>query len=197
MIGIRGMGSNIAKEFVSILNGLDDVYEVGRNHILPPAAADRYLLCQGFLYGKRRVDMTNDEVSDTYRINYVQVVGMCDNLLEHNDNVRICVVGSESGVTGSYDECYADSKRLVHNYVETKNVKPNQQLVCVAPSIIEDAGMTLRRCDVDNLDKLRSNHPKGRFLTSREVAMMIFFLLYIDQGYTTGVVIRMNGGMKR
>jgi NAD(P)-dependent dehydrogenase (short-subunit alcohol dehydrogenase family) len=53
--------------------------------------------------------------------------------------------------------------------------------------------MTLDRKDVENLERRREGHPKKRFLTAAEVAKLIHFLLYIDEGYTTGTVIRMNG----
>lgn len=193
MIAIRGMGSNIAKAFVDVVFRSGTPFEIKRNTV-PPYDADQYLICQGILYGKRRVDMTTSEVSETYRVNYVQPACLCDEILEHNPIARICVVGSESGVSGSYDECYADSKRLLHHYVETKHTRPEQQLVCVAPSIIEDAGMTLRRTDTEKLNRLCNLHPKGRFLTSLEVAKMIYFLLFEDLGYITRVVIRMHGG---
>ena len=54
--------------------------------------------------------------------------------------------------------------------------------------------MTERRQDVENLQHRQEKHPKRRFLEAAEVARMIHFLLYVDEGYTTGVVIRMNGG---
>jgi hypothetical protein len=54
--------------------------------------------------------------------------------------------------------------------------------------------MTLRRDDTENLERRREEHPKKRFLTSLEVAKMVHHLLYVDEGYTTGTVIRMNGG---
>jgi NAD(P)-dependent dehydrogenase (short-subunit alcohol dehydrogenase family) len=196
MIAIRGIGSNVAKAFLDVVFRSGTPFEIKRNST-PPFNADQYLICQGILYGKRRVDMTTEEVSETYKVNYVQPACMCDSILDYNPTARICVIGSESGISGSYDECYADSKKLLHNYVETKHTKSAQQLVCVAPSIIEDAGMTLRRNDTENLDRLRDFHPKGRFLTCIEVAKMIYFLLFEDLGYTTGVVIRMNGGGDR
>lgn len=205
MIAIRGIGSKIAQEFVDVCFGKGQLslpkvatgkFIIIERDSVPPYNADKYLICQGILHGKKRVDMTNDEVSETYKVNYVQVACMCDTILEHNSKARICVLGSESGFSGSYDECYADAKRLLHYYVETKLTKPSQQLVCVAPSIIEDAGMTLRRADVENLCRLRDKHPKSRFLMSREVARMIYFLLFDDLGYTTGTVIRMNGGSR-
>ena len=31
-------------------------------------------------------------------------------------------------------------------------------------------------------------------LTAMEVAKMVYFLLYVDRGYTTGTIVRMHGG---
>ncbi len=194
-IAIRGFGSSIARGF-SILYPSEEVFQISRGQA-PPFDIRRYLICQGILYGKKRIDMSAEEIFDTYQVNCHQMVDMCEKILENNDRARICVMGSESGFSGSYDECYADAKSILHHYVETTVIKPEQQLVCVSPTIIEDSGMTIRRTDVDNLNNKRRGHPKGRFLSSREVAKMIHFLLYEDEGYTTGTIIRMHGGMKK
>ncbi len=194
-IAIRGIGSSIAKEF-SILYPNEKIFEIPRGQT-PPFDVRRYLICQGILYGKKRITMSCEEIFNTYQVNCHQMVDMCEKILENNDRARICVMGSESGFSGSYDECYADAKSILHHYVETRIIKSEQQLVCVAPTIIEDSGMTIRRNDFANLNNKRNNHPKGRFLSSREVAKMIHFLLYEDEGYTTGTTIRMHGGMKR
>lgn len=191
MIAIRGIHSSIAQCLMNIID--DTVVEIERDKY-PEWKPNRYFICQGLLNGKRRIEQTAEEISDTYQVNYITVACMCDSILAYNNRARICVVGSESGLSSSYDECYADAKRLLHYYVETKHILDTQQLVCVAPSIIEDAGMTLRRTDIDNLSHIRNNHPKRRFLSSLEVARMVKFLLYDDFGYTTNVVIRMNGG---
>ena len=191
MIVIRGIHSNIAKSLLSII--FDDYVEMGRDE-LPRLDAERYFFCQGLLHGKRRVDQTEAEINNTYNVNYAYICKMCNIILEHNTNARICVMGSDSGITGSYDEVYADSKKLLHHYVETKILKRNQQLVAVAPWIISDAGMTLRRNDMDNLSNLCRRHPKGRFITSMEVAETVRHLLYVDLGFITNTVVRMNGG---
>ena len=104
------------------------------------------------------------------------------------------MIGSESGFAWGFDGAYAGAKAALHCYVENKPLRPKQQLVCIAPGIIEDAGMTERRMDKENLEKRRKDHPKHRFLTSDEVAKLAHFLLYVDQGYISNVVIRMNGG---
>ncbi len=192
MIGIRGIHSTIAKSLIEIID--DHIVEIDRNFTVNYLKVNKYFICQGLLYGKKRLDQTGEEVSQTYKVNYTQVACMCESILSYNSRARICVIGSESGIVGSYDEIYADSKRLLHYFVETKRVGPNQQLVCVAPTIIIDSEMTARRTDIDNLFRLRENHPKGRFLSSMEVAKVVKFLLYDDLGYITNTVIRMNGG---
>jgi NAD(P)-dependent dehydrogenase (short-subunit alcohol dehydrogenase family) len=197
MIAIRGIGSKIATALAKMAYNLDaseEVFVINRG-TKPTYDADRYLICQGILIGKPRIQQTDQEIHYTYFVNYIEIVRLCDDILENNRRARICVLGSESGISGSYDETYSDSKFLLHNYVETKKLYWSwQQLVCVAPSIIEDSGMTLRRNDKNNLHKLEGEHPKRRFLSCAEVAEMIYFLLYVDKGYTTNTVVRMNGG---
>ncbi len=193
MIAIRGINSSIAQSFIKIIN--DEVCEIGRDKIFPLSTAEKYLFCQGILIGKKRIDQTSDEIAKTYRINYSSIAMMCDSILESNQSARICVIGSESGIVGSYDEVYADSKRLLHHYVETKRIGAEQQLVGIAPSIIEDSNMTQKREDQDVLDKKRILNPKGRFLKAIEVARLVYFCLYVDKGYLNNVILRINGGI--
>lgn len=155
---------------------------------------ERYLLAGGLLLGKRIWDQSDEQVAEVFLANAGIPIKLCDYILAKNENARIVVIGSESGYTWSYDGAYAAAKCALHRYVETKRLEPNQQLVCIAPSIIEDAGMTTRRTDVENLLRRRTVHPKKRFLKVKEVALMVYHLLYVDEGYTTNCVIRMNGG---
>ena len=160
----------------------------------PTLDAQRYLFCAGILYGKPARDLTASEIGALLDVNFVNVVETCEHILTANPYARICVVGSESGIAGSFDRLYAGSKAALHQYVETRRIRPAQQLVAVAPGIIGDAGMTLRRTDHENLAKREKEHPKGRFLSSAEVARLITFLLYEDSGYICNAVIRVNGG---
>lgn len=159
-----------------------------------PLDAERYLFCAGQLFGKRVQDMTGDERASTMDVNFLAVLAACEAILDANEKARICIIGSESGFSGSYDRVYAGAKAAVHAYVQSRRVKPEQQLVSIAPGIIEDAGMTTRRTDRDNLDARRAAHPKKRFLTAAEVAATVVHVLYEDRGYISNTVIRMNGG---
>jgi NAD(P)-dependent dehydrogenase (short-subunit alcohol dehydrogenase family) len=189
-IYVRGARSAIARALAEI----HPVVAVPRGTPMP-VDGEKYLFCAGLLMQKREV--TEDEYWESIGVNCLQIVDQCDALLMENRRARICVMGSEAAFTGSFDETYAKAKKALHDYVETKRLPyPEQQLVCVAPSIVLNTGMTNARNEdgVAAMERRRFVHPKRRWLQPEEVARMINFLLCVDAGYTTGVVIRMNGG---
>jgi hypothetical protein len=194
VIAIRGISSTISRELIRLLPRTEYPREVRRGEAMP-VNADRYLFCQGLLRNKTGDDQTSDEITEGLNVNAYDVMTACDAVIAANDEARICVMGSESAFKGSYDTVYANAKGILHSYVETKKLRtPSQQLVCVAPTIISDAGMTLRRKDLAELRERRHQHPKRCWLTSVEVARLVYHCLYVDEGYLSGVVIRMNGG---
>ena len=158
-----------------------------------PLEARRYVFAQGYLQPKTILEQSADEVARSLAVNLVSVVQMCERVLASNAVARICVIGSESALRSSYDTTYALAKAALHRYVEVRALQPDQQLVCVAPGMIADAGMTRRRQDQDRVAERGRCHPKGRLLNTAEVAAMIHHLLYVDRGYTSNTVIRMDG----
>jgi NAD(P)-dependent dehydrogenase (short-subunit alcohol dehydrogenase family) len=194
MIAIRGASSVIAQSLVPMLPEGETVAKIGR-HERPPLEADRYLFCQGVINPRSILQQGDVMIAETFMVNAGRVIRDCERILEANDRARIVVIGSESGFTGSFDGAYAASKAALHSYVETKRLRsPTQQLVCIAPTIIRVSGMTLARADLEDVDRRGREHPKRRWLTPGEVARLVHFCLYQDEGYLTGVVIRMNGG---
>jgi len=193
MIAIRGAGSAIAQELTALLPPEEEICEVPRGGAMP-WCADRYLFCAGLLRPLSMAEQTDCEIAESFLVNAGDVIRACDFVIESNPNARICVIGSESGFAWSYDGAYAAAKAALHRYCETRRLGPGQQLVCVAPGIIADCGMTIGRHDRANLAQLERAHPKGRFLAAAEVARLVHFCLYVDCGYLSGVVIRMNGG---
>lgn len=192
MIYVRGAGSSIA----DALAELHAISPVGR-HARMPDDGERYLFCQGLLRQKQIEAQTDDEIAESFMVNAGGIIRDCDRLIDVNPKARICVMGSEAGFSWSYDGAYAAAKAALHRYVETKRLdSPGQQLVCVAPSIIVGTGMTNARNAAGKaaMEDRRLLHPKQRWLEPMEVARMVHFLLCVDQGYTTGVVIRMHGG---
>ena len=201
MLAVTGYRSKIVDELSKLLPPEEEVVHYNSAIVDPAqqaelreAPADRYLLCAGLLRSQRLTEQSRSEIEEAIHVNLLFPMLLCEKVLACNERARIVVMGSESGFTWSHDGAYAAAKAALHRYVETKKLKPDQQLVCVAPSIVEDCAMTLRRQDTENLERRRRESPKQRFLKAIEVAKLIHFLLYVDQGYTTGTVIRMNGG---
>lgn len=192
MIYVRGAQSAIAQE----LDAMCHVVPVERGEQMP-ISGERYLFCAGLIRQKRIAEQSEAEIAETMNVNAISVIRECDRLLAVNPRARICVIGSESAFKGSFDGAYAAAKAALHRYVETKRLQsPDQQLVCVAPTCIVNTGMNRQRNadGVAALEARRITHPKQRWLQPIEVARMVHFLLCIDHGYTTNVVIRMNGG---
>lgn len=192
MLAVTGYNSRIVQDLRPLLPEGEAVVRAGRGNDF--IWAERYLLCAGLLRPKAWDEQSSAEICESMKVNLTDAVGLCEFVLDCNPSARICVIGSESGFKGSYDTPYALAKAALHKYVETRKLLPDQQLVCVAPSIIADAKMTLDRTDTENLERRRLANPKRRFLKAIEVARMVHYLLYVDEGYTTGTVIRMNGG---
>lgn len=156
--------------------------------------ADRYVLAAGVLYSKRIAEQTPYEIETSLRVNLTDTMRLCEMILERNADARICIIGSESGYRGSWDQTYAVAKAGLHRYVETRAVSRRQQLVAVAPHIIADSGMTQRRSDLAECMARAAQTPRGRYITAIEVARMVHFLLYVDQGFVNNTVVRMHGG---
>ena len=196
MLAVTGFNSRIVQELLPLLPAGEQVERIDARParvVLPDC--ERYLLCAGVIRPKRINEQSPDEIAETLRVNCTRPMAFCDHILDQNDTARICVIGSESGFAWSYDGVYAAAKAALHRYVETKKLKPGQQLICIAPSIIEDTLMTMMRTDTENLERRKAEHPKRRFLKAIEVARAIHFVLYQDEGYLSGQVIRMNGGV--
>lgn len=192
MIAINGWGSVIAQEFLHLIPSDESAVRMNRGDA--EVVADRYLFCQGFLAGRMARDHDGESGGETFAANFLDIAAACDGIFATSPTARVCIIGSDSGFRGSYDTAYAGAKAAMHLYVETKKLLPDQQLVCVAPWIVSDAGMTTRRSDTDRLADIKDAHPKRRFCTSADVARVAHFLLYQDDGYLTGIVIRMHGG---
>ena len=194
MLAIRGYSSTIAQSLIDTLPPWEEAAPVERGAV--NTGAERHLFCQGVLTPATITQQDKTQIADSFWANAAMTIRQCDLIFAVNTKARVCVIGSESAYSWSFDGAYAAAKAAVHRYVETKHLShSDQQLVCLAPSIISDARMTTRRGDVQNLATREASHPKGRFLTSAEVAAWVRFLLYGDGGYCSGAVIRLNGGM--
>lgn len=195
--GITGASSTIAKRFIELpaMDGIeprDEVIQSFRSYSDLPLDLDRYLLCAGVLYGQKVAEMPTMGVLNTLAVNYVDVVVFLERLFENNKTAHVCVIGSMSGIAGSYDTMYAGSKAALHLYVQTKRLQKEQHLVCVAPTIIEDSGMTTRREDYAEVIERGKARRLGRWLTADEVARTAMFA--IENDAMCNSVVELSGG---
>ena len=192
MIVITGSRSTIAKQLLGMVP--ETAWCPDRGGPVP-LDAERYFFCQGYLAGEAMRDITPDQLLDTMLVNYSMVRDTCDRIIDVNPKARIVVMGSESGFAGSYDESYAAAKALLHRYVETKRLlHPGQQLVAIAPTVIEDTRMTAERKDLADCMARGAARRRERWLLAVEVARLVHFLLYQDTGSISNTVIRQHGG---
>ncbi len=141
-----------------------------------PDGCERFVLAAGILYPCKLLALEGLEIRDALAVNLVNVMRLCETILQSVRTARIVVIGSLSGREGSFDHLYAAAKAGVHAYIQTRLVQPPQLLACVAPTIVSDAGMTLRRPDYP---AVLSRRPT---VTSAQVAEMVAALLYADAG---------------
>jgi NADP-dependent 3-hydroxy acid dehydrogenase YdfG len=129
--------------------------------------APRYLLAAGVLTGKVVNDQTIAQINEAFWVNAAWPIKLCEQILAENPDARICVVGSQSATRGSFDQIYAASKAALHAYVLNRSTRSPQQLFAVAPGIIADCGMTLRRHDFPSVLRRRKT------VTAEQVAKVI------------------------
>lgn len=156
---------------------------------------DKIVFLQGLLIGKKQNRKSSKEIYDQLTVNLLSIVEICEYLIELKKNIKIIIIGSESGVKGSFDKTYFLSKSALHHYIkEKKLIFKNQQLVCISPSTIEDSSMTMRRRDKKKLLASKKFNRKKRFLKSSEIAKIIYNLFYEVTDYVSNCVIHVNGG---
>lgn len=190
MIGIIGPKTTIAHAMTELLP--EAITPIGNpsSDMLP-----RYLFTAGFLAGQQIEVMSAADVQKTWAANFVETAARCDQIIACNPEARICIIGSESGIKGSFDMAYAGAKAALHLYIESKElVAKGQQIVGIAPTVIADSGMTARRRDINDCFKRGMARRRGEWLTALDVAKLAYFLLYVDDGTISNTVIRQNMG---
>ena len=156
---------------------------------------DKIFLCHSILSNKKHLLKSDNEIHKQLNINLLSKIKICEISLKYNPKARIFIIGSESGLKGSYDIVYGLSKSSINKYVEERKIfYKRQQLICIAPSTIIDGKMTLKRKDIKNVRKSVKNNPKKRGLYSREISKLIYDLSFNNTDYITNIVINVNGG---
>ncbi len=203
---IIGKNSKISKEFIKKIKNKKiispskfdwDMSESDFNNkkIKIIKKVNKILLLQSVLASQDFLKRTEKEIINQININLISVIKICEIALRYNKKVKIIILGSESGIKGSYDIVYGLMKSAIHKYVEERRIKyPKQQLVCIAPSTIIDTKMTLKRNDKKNVIKSIKENPKKRGLKAKEIANLIYNIFYFNTDYITNTVIRVDGG---
>ena len=116
--------------------------------------------------------------------------------MQKNRNVKIFFIGSESGVKGSFDIVYGLMKSAIHKYVEERKIiYPKQKIFCIAPSTVIDSRFTRSRKDQKNVSNSIDSNPKKRGIYSREVAEIIYDVMFKKKfNYLSNTVIHLDGG---
>ncbi len=158
-------------------------------------SSNKILLLQSIISSKKFVNRNASEINEQININLLSIIKICEIALNYNKNVKIVILGSESGIKGSHDIIYGLMKTAIHQYVKERKINfSNQQLVCIAPSTIIDANITVRRKDKINVKKSIKNNPKKRGLKSVEIADLIYDIFYNLTDYLSNTVITVDGG---
>jgi short-subunit dehydrogenase len=156
---------------------------------------DNYIFNIGFLQAKNILEQTADEICTSMSINAIFIIKSCEHIFKTNSRARIFIIGSESGRKGSFDTTYFLSKAMLRSYVRQRSLNsPEQQLLLISPSTIEDSRMTEEREDKDRLSHYRDIHPKQRFLSSDELAGYIAEIITNPSTYLCNTEIEINGG---
>ena len=158
--------------------------------------APKYIfLNHGLLPGKQLFDTPEETINESIQVNLVSVTMIIEALATH-ENLRTVVMSSISGKAGSYDTLYAACKAGVDVVLKkcATTMHKSSRLNAVSPGIIADAKMTTVRKDNDVLLKKKRLTPTQNFTTAREVAHLVYYLLF-NCGNIHGENINVNGGI--
>ena len=204
---VTGGSSKIGKEFIKLLpknivinNPKRSEWDLSKNKFNKKQLnliknSDKIVILHSKLSSKSHLKKSLKDITNQICINLTSIIRICEIALNTNPKARIIILGSESGLKGSYDIIYALTKSSIHKYVEERKIKyKNQQLLCLAPSTISDGKMTLKRKDKKNVKKSININPKKRGIKSKEISIFIYKLLFEITDYVSNTTIHINGG---
>ena len=204
---VTGGSSKIGKEFVKLLpkniiikkpNKIEwdlSKDKFNRKQVNLIKNSDKIVILHSKLSSKSHLKKSFKDITNQICLNLTSIIRICEIALNSNPKARIVILGSESGLKGSYDIIYALTKSSIHKYVEERKIKyKDQQLLCLAPSTISDGKMTLKRKDKKNIKKSIYINPKKRGIKSKEISIFIYKLLFEITDYVSNTTIHINGG---
>jgi len=203
-IVIFGSSSEITKCLVNIYKD-HDLELVSRSHTIFQSRGqdiprnlflekDIVIYLSSILYSKRIENQSDYEISNSSLVNAIIPIKLVKYLDSNLNKYTFCYLSSESALKGSYDDSYQLFKSGVDNFIREYALNSSSsRIFSIAPSTVL-SGMTLRRKDTDRLKMYEQSHPKKRFLTPHELAVMIYRLCSDEFSYLSNTVIHINGG---
>ena len=143
--------------------------------------AERFVLAAGVLHQKPLLDQSHSDIVSSVSINLINAARLIETILHRVPNAHVAVIGSQSGNSGSYDMTYALCKSALHQFVRWRKVSADQVLVCIAPPIIADSGMTRRRKDYPSVLQER------RTVQAMDVAALVEKALWFTPAGTVAI----------
>lgn len=160
-----------------------------------PIDSSCYVINIGILNNFNIIDYSEEKAWESMNVNCIGIIRICEYILRNNNAARIIIIGSESGKKGSFDTVYFLAKSALNAYVKERYLNfPEQQLLIISPSTIEDGLMTTSRKDTNRLEEYKLKHPKKRFLKMRELSELVSSILELDSSYLSNTEIELNGG---
>jgi len=156
---------------------------------------DYLFLNHGLLVGDKLKDHNDQKIVKALYVNLVSVAMVLERLALIN-KMRTVVMSSISGKVGSYDTLYGATKAGIDLLIKSfaPQLPLDSRLNAISPGIIEDAGMTTVRTDLDVLAAKKQKTPTKVFCSSMEVAQLSYYLLF-EARNLTGENLNVNGGM--
>ena len=204
---VTGGSSKIGKEFIKLIpkniiikNPNKIEWDLSKNKFSRKQVnliknSDKIVILHSKLSSKSHLKKSLKDITNQICLNLTSTIKICEIALNSNPKARIVILGSESGLKGSYDIIYALTKSSIHKYVEERKIKyKDQQLLCLAPSTISDGKMTLKRKDKKNVKNSININPKKRGIKSKEISIFIYKLLFEITDYVSNTTIHINGG---
>lgn len=151
---------------------------------------NKIIISSGLLLPKNTIEKSIEEIHSSYSVNLIMPVLLTELLLQKYSDINILLIGSESGIKGSYDTEYWLSKAALNSYVKERKVSINQKLNIICPSMIIDSPMTINRKDYSSIST--KNQPKEKFLKSKDVIQLCESIL--NNNYICNSIIEINGG---
>ena len=204
---ITGSNSLIGKELIKVLpeeikiikptskqldlSNLSNLDKIKKEII----SSDVIILLHSIINSRSYLKRSDKDKIKQIKVNLLSILEISEIALNFNKKARIFIMGSESGVKGSFDILYGLTKASLHKYIEERKIiYKNQQLVGIAPSTIIDGKITVQRKDKWNVKKSLSLNPKKRGIYSEEISRLIYSLIFHNTDYITNTIIHVNGG---